>query len=181
MTHFPSVSDAAGMLGALRLNPAASRRLIEYHTEVMRGPSALSPGERELIAAFVSALNACAYCHGVHEATARAFGQPPELIAQLIGDPEATAAPHKLRPILKLARKLTLDQARVTAADAQAVLDAGWDERALHDAINVVALFNFMNRFVHGHGLAVVGVDLAERGQLLMEGGYDRLKPLLGD
>ena len=37
--------------------------------------------------------------------------------------------------------------------DADQVYAAGWDERALHDAIEVCALFNFMNRFVEGHGL----------------------------
>jgi AhpD family alkylhydroperoxidase len=38
--------------------------------EVMRGPSAWSPGERELFGAFVSRRNRCPYCIGVHRGTA---------------------------------------------------------------------------------------------------------------
>jgi alkylhydroperoxidase family enzyme len=41
--------------------PAASRHLMRFTQEVMRGPSPLSPGMRELIAAFTSARNRCVY------------------------------------------------------------------------------------------------------------------------
>lgn len=181
MTHFPSLDADAGMIAAMRLNPAASRLLIAYHSEVMRGPSALSEGERELIAAFVSGLNACRYCHGVHESTARAFGVAPDLLGNLIEASDLNAAPERLRPLLELARKLTRDQSRVVASDVHAALDAGWDERAVHDCINVVALFNFMNRYVHGHGLSLADAVLSERGRLLQSGGYDRLIPMLED
>ncbi len=181
MTHFPSLDADAGMIAAMRLNPAASRLLVAYHSEVMRGPSALSEGERELIAAFVSGLNACRYCHGVHESTARAFGVAPELMSALVASDDFSEGPERLRPLLQLARKLTLDQSRVVGADIKAALDAGWDERAVHDAINVTALFNFMNRYVHGHGLALDDAVLTERGALLQSHGYDRLIPLLED
>lgn len=180
MTHFPSIDDGAGMIAAMRLNPAAARLLIAFHTEVMRAPSAVSPGERELIAAFVSALNACRYCHGVHESTARAFGVDPDLIGRWV-EGELDTAPEGLRPLLALARKLTLDQAKVAPGDIAAALESGWDERAVHDAINVIALFNFMNRYVHGHGLSLADGVLTARGQLLMSGGYDRLLSLLDD
>ncbi len=32
------------------------------------------------------------------------------------------------------------------------LFDAGWSGQALHDAINVICTFNFMNRIVLGHG-----------------------------
>lgn len=180
MTNFPSLDESAGMIAAMRVNPAAARLLLAFHTEVMRAPSALSPGERELIAAFVSALNACRYCHGVHESTARAFGADPDLIEEWLEGGLQTA-PERLRPLLALARKLTLDQTKVARRDIEAALACGWDERAVHDAINVIALFNFMNRYVHGHGLSLADGVLTARGQLLMSDGYDRLLPLLDD
>jgi uncharacterized peroxidase-related enzyme len=181
MSHFPSLAKDAGMIAAMRLNSAASRLLIGLHTEVMRGPSSLTAGERELVAAFVSGLNTCGYCHGVHEATAVAFGLAPDVLAALLDDTDLRAAPEKLRPLLRLARKLTLDQTKVEERDIGAALEAGWDERAVHDLINVVALFNFMNRYVHGHGLALSDEVLAERGRLLESGGYDRLLSMLDD
>lgn len=121
MTFFPSLPDDAGVRHALQLEPEAGRLLIRYHTAVLRGPSPLTEGERELIAAYVSGLNACRYCHGVHSATARAFGIDEGLLGKLIEDEDAAAAPGKLRPILRFARKLTRDQARMAEADARAV------------------------------------------------------------
>lgn len=180
MTHFPSLDADAGMIAAMRLNPVAARLLIAFHTEIMRAPSALSAGERELIAAFVSALNACRYCHGVHESTAAAFGADPALMRQWV-EGDFAAAPERLRPLLSLARKLTIEQTKVAARDVEEAIAEGWDERAVHDLINVVALFNFMNRYVHGHGLALADGVLAARGKLLMSDGYDRLLPLLED
>ena len=41
--------------------PARTRHLAEFTHEVMRGPSPLSPGFRELIAAYTSALNRCPF------------------------------------------------------------------------------------------------------------------------
>jgi AhpD family alkylhydroperoxidase len=64
----------AGITLGLSLNPAAGRALIELHEAALRNPSGLVPGDKELIAAYVSGLNACQYCYGVHSETARAFG-----------------------------------------------------------------------------------------------------------
>lgn len=41
--------------------PGATRHLMRYTEEVMRGPSPLSPGWRELIAAFTSRKNRCEF------------------------------------------------------------------------------------------------------------------------
>jgi alkylhydroperoxidase family enzyme len=68
---FSSLDSDSGVRDILTLNPAAGKALIEYHEAVLRGPSPLSEGERELIAAYVSGLNACHYCHGVHTKTPR--------------------------------------------------------------------------------------------------------------
>jgi len=170
---FPSLPDDAGVRHALRINPAAGRALAAHHQEVMRGESPLSPGERELIAAYVSGLNQCAYCHGSHKEAAVAFGVSRDLIEDLVADKTLAGAPPKLRPILAYARKLTLDHTRMTPADAEAVFQAGWDERALHDAILVIAMFNFMNRFVHGHGILGNEAIWAEGGRYLHDMGYN--------
>jgi alkylhydroperoxidase family enzyme len=39
----------------------ATRHLAQYTQQVMRGPSPLPPGQRELIAAFVSRKNECRF------------------------------------------------------------------------------------------------------------------------
>ena len=47
--------------------PTSSRKQKELTHEAMRGPSAWSVGDRELMAAFVSKLNECEYCIRAHD------------------------------------------------------------------------------------------------------------------
>jgi len=170
--NFPSLSDKAGVRDALLLNKVAGGLLASYHQQILRGASALSVAERELIAAYVSALNNCTYCCGTHTATARHFGVPEELVEELVADEKLTSAPEKLRPMLAFARELTLRHGSITRAYADAVYAAGWSEDALHDLILVASMFNFMNRFVHGHGISADDALMKERGRHLFEHGY---------
>lgn len=64
--------------------PETSRPLIEFHEVLLRGPSPFTEAERELIAAYVSGLNHCRYCHGVHTATAESLGIEAGAAGQLI-------------------------------------------------------------------------------------------------
>ncbi len=150
---FPSLPQPQEMKSLFQAFPNTAGPLFEYHDRLLRGWSPLTVGERELIAAFVSGLNACTYCHGAHTIAAQAFGIDAEVFATLLNDLDAAPVAAKFKPILAYVRKLTLTPARITATDARAVYAAGWDERALFDAISVCALFNFMNRIVEGSGI----------------------------
>jgi len=57
-----------------------------------------------------------------------------------------------MKPLLRYAGKLTPTPAKITLADAEAVLAAGWQEQALHEAVAVCGLFNMMNQLVDGLG-----------------------------
>jgi uncharacterized peroxidase-related enzyme len=149
----PSLPRDATVLDVMKAYPESSAPLIDYHSVVLRGPSALTVGERELIAAYVSGLNACHYCHGVHSAVAEAFGIEEGVLAGLLADVETAPVRDELRPLFAYVRKLTLTPSRLVQEDAAAVLAAGWEEKTLFDAISVCALFNFMNRLVEGAGL----------------------------
>ncbi len=48
---------------------------------------------------------------------------------------------------------VALNPHALTAAQAQAIYAAGFDEAALYDLINVEALYAFMNRLVEGSGI----------------------------
>ena len=78
-----------------------------------------------------------------------------------------------MKPILSYARKLTLSPARMTAADAASVYDAGWDDDALYSTVLVTALFNFYNRLVDGVGLTLPEGYETEAGKRLSTQGYD--------
>jgi len=153
MTYLRSLPSQAVLRDVFAAFPRTSRPLLDYHQALLRGPSPFSVAERELIAAYVSGLNACDYCHGVHAATAQAFGVDQGLVVALLDDVDAAPVDARMRPVLRYVRKLTRTPSRLTAADAEAVLAAGWDERALHDAASVCGLFNLMNRLVEGLGI----------------------------
>ena len=161
MPIFPFLSDRPHLRELYQAFPEHVRPLLEYHDLLLRGPSPLSIAERELIAAFVSGLNACSFCFGAHKIMARAFGVEEALIDSLLEDVNAAPVDEKLKPILHYVRKLsdTATMTQMSSADARAVYDAGWEERALFDAIQVCALYNYMNRIIEGAG---VSFDYAE-------------------
>jgi uncharacterized peroxidase-related enzyme len=177
---FPSLGTSATVPDILKMSPGAGKALLELHEAIMRGPSVLTPGQRELIAAYVSGINQCRYCHGVHAETAKAYQDiPREAVDRMLADLETAGFEDKIKPILRLARKLTQAPADVTDADTRAVLHAGWDEQALHDAIMVICCFNFMNRLLEGHGVHGHEALFKERGPMLKKYGYLPLIKLL--
>lgn len=153
MSVFPSIAGEPGLDKVFRRFPHAVLPLLEYHDRVLRDWSPLTVAERELIAAYVSGLNACTYCHGAHIVAARAFGIESTLFDGLMADLESSVVDDRLKPILAYVGKLTRTPAMITEADAHRVYAAGWDEQALFDAVSVCALFNFMNRIVEGSGI----------------------------
>ncbi len=150
---YPSLPADLQLLDLFRRFPHAVRPLLEYHDRLLRDDSPLTVGQRELIAAYVSALNACDFCRGAHAIAANVHGISEDMIEQLIENPEGASVEPKLKPLLAYVAKLTKSPSRMTARDAEPVYEAGWDEQALFDAISVCALFNMMNRIVLGSGI----------------------------
>lgn len=153
MGAFPSIEGEPTLEKVFRRFPYTVPPLLEYHDRLLRDPSPLTVAERELIAAYVSGLNACTYCHGAHVVAAQAFGVDRGLFEGLMADIGSSAAEEKLKPLLAYVRKLTLTPSLMTDRDAGQVYAAGWDEQALFDAVSVCALFNFMNRIIEGSGI----------------------------
>lgn len=153
MPFLPSLPDPAHLSDLFQRYPETAQPLIAYNQTLLRGDGALSVGERELIAAYVSALNACSFCYGAHRIYAEVFGIAPEVIDALIADPATAPVEGRLRPLLAYVEKLNTLPSRLTQADAQAVYDAGWPEAALYEAVQVCALFNMMNRIIEGTGI----------------------------
>jgi uncharacterized peroxidase-related enzyme len=172
MPFFPSMPEDATTKHVFTAHPEIYSHWVRVSEAILRGLSPLTPAQRELIGAYVSSLNACQYCYGGHRAAAELFGVPPQTIDGLINDLTSAPIDSTLRPIFAFVRKLTLTPTRMTQADAAAVFAAGWDEAALHSAIAVCCLFNFMNRLVGAHGIKADGASFAERGRKHVEMGY---------
>jgi len=163
----PKVFDAFGAW------PLIYGPWIEICQQILRDtPSNLSAGERELIGAFISRLNKCDYCYEAHKSVAREFGYDAGLVEQLQSDINAAPVEDRLKPLFRYVRKLTEEQHRMVQADAEEVYAAGWNEDDLHVAIAVCALFNFMNRFVHGLGIEEDPAYSLAAGRRLKATGY---------
>ena len=104
---FPSLPSDPKLADVFRRFPRTIRPLLEFHDVLLRGESDLSVGERELIAAYVSSLNACQFCLDGHEVFARAHGIDPDLIRAMLDDIDSVEVDDRLRPLLAYVRKLT--------------------------------------------------------------------------
>ncbi len=153
MTYFPSLPDTPHLADVFRQFPDHVKPLLEYHDLLLRGESPLSVAERELIATYVSGLNACSFCFGAHRIYANVFGVTDEVIDGLLDNIDTAPVDAKMKPILRYVEKLTTLPTQLTRKDAEAVYAAGWSERALYDAVQICALFNFMNRIIEGTGV----------------------------
>ncbi len=163
MPFLSSLPENTDLADVLKRFPDSVKPLLEYHDVILRGPSPLSIAQRELIAAFVSGLNQCDFCYGAHSSYAESFGIEPEVLDGLFSDFDGAAIDDKMRPVLAYAKKLTLTPAKIVKRDVDAILEAGWEDQAVHDAAAVTALFNLMNRIIFGLGVEPHGDIFAMR------------------
>lgn len=161
------------MLDVYRLDMEIARPLLRIQQQLLRGPSPFSPGERELIAAYVSGLNACRLCVGVHRAVATGLGVEPAVLEALVTDGPTADRHGRLAPVLEFVRKLTLTPSRMTDADAEALRAAGWGDTAIFHATLVCCLFSFFNRLADGLGLDPEHVDVGRVAHGLVSIGYE--------
>lgn len=154
MSFYPSLPEKHHLVDLWKRFPRGTEALLALHDAFLRNEdSALEIGERELIAAHVSALNGCHYCFVAHRRYAEAFGISPDTF----GDMSVDLAHDDLRPAMTAAliyaSKLTLSPSDVAQSDFDALIAAGWDEDAIHDIVNVTAMYGFMNRLLEGSGM----------------------------
>jgi uncharacterized peroxidase-related enzyme len=142
---------------------------------LLRGPSTLTPGERELIATFVSARNDCRYCQTIHGAiAAHHLGGAEDLVVAVKTDPERAAISEKLKALLVIAGKTAESGTLVTTADVEKARGLGATDLEIHDTVLIAAVFCLCNRYVDG--LATWAPDdpafYRQRAALVAENGY---------
>jgi AhpD family alkylhydroperoxidase len=70
MAHIQVPEGAPGILGPMAISPESTKVLRELVEVLLRGPNALTPAEREMIAMYVSSQNDCSFCQLSHGAAA---------------------------------------------------------------------------------------------------------------
>jgi uncharacterized peroxidase-related enzyme len=119
--------------------------------DVMTGPSEWSRADRELLAAFVSNLNRCRYCVGIHTGTATILGERSVTTALLdrwrqgdFGD--------RIGAAFAMLEALARDPDGPHDDAIAAARQAGLSDEAIEDAIAVAFCFNLINRLADAFG-----------------------------
>ena len=148
--HVPVRGDLAGITSLLeyRLDTAAPIR--ELTQVLLRGPSTLTEGERELIASLVSHRNACRFCTTAHTAAAALLLGESDTVEAVKRDPECAPVSPKMRALLRIAAKVQESGRAVTADDVAAARAEGATDVEVHDTVLIAALFCLYNRYVDG-------------------------------
>jgi len=138
----------------------------------MRGPSAWSIADRELMAAYVSKINESPFCIYTHSATAaRAYHDPDKVEAVLAGL-DSAPVDEPLKQTLHLVAKLTRE-GRVDDDDVRAVLSAGASPEQVEDALDVCFAFNTTARLANTFGFELLSPEGFEAGaKYLLKRGY---------
>ncbi|WP_067793992.1 carboxymuconolactone decarboxylase family protein [Actinomadura formosensis] len=153
MAHIELDDDVPGLPSLLRFRPETAGPLSALAEALLRGPSPLERGERELIAAYVSELNGCRFCASSHGACAAA--QLPggmTLVRQVHADPAAAPVSAKLRSLLRIAAAVQRGGHEVGGEHIAAARDTGATDVEIHDAVLIAAAFCMYNRYVDGLG-----------------------------
>jgi uncharacterized peroxidase-related enzyme len=147
-------------------------RAKEFTHEAMRGPSAWSVGDRELMAAYVSKVNGSAFCIGAHTATARQAYQDGSRVAAVLADLESAPVEEPLRATLRMLGRLTRE-GTLSAEDMRELLAAGVSPQQIEDALAVCAAFNITDRLADAFGFEVLSPEGFEAGAAyLLKRGY---------
>lgn len=147
-----------GIGGLWAFKPAVGAKLGEFTQRLMRGPSPLTPGERETIAAFVSSRNNTEFCVRTHTAAAALLVDGGHAtVAAAVDNPRAASVGPKLQALLTIADKVRRSGLDVTQDDIDEARAAGAGDEDIHDTVLVAATFCLYNRYVDG--LAAVTPD----------------------
>jgi len=133
--------------------PETMHHLSHLTQGIMRQPTTISAGMRELIAAYTSYQNECRFCTKAHAAAASELLGDEALVWAALEDLESSALPERDKALLRFVGKVTTDLPGVVREDVAAVQAAGWDDEAIYFAISACALFNFYNRWITATGV----------------------------
>ncbi len=136
------------------LNPKALVAHMELYMATMFAKSPLKRAQREMIAVVVSASNKCDYCIEHHAVALDHFWKDRNRVNQLAIDFETLDLEEGDLALCRYSKHLTETPADGDGkARVQMLKELGFSDRAILDATQVVAYFNFVNRMVLGLGV----------------------------
>ncbi|HTJ30540.1 MAG TPA: peroxidase-related enzyme [Acidobacteriaceae bacterium] len=175
MAHIALPEGTPGISGGFSFRPETAKPMRELAHVLLHEANSLTPGERELIATYVSSQNDCYFCQTSHGAAAASHLGGEDVVKQVKTDFESAPVSPKLKALLTIAGKVQRDGKLVTAEDVERARREGATDIEIHDTVLIAAAFCMYNRYVDGldtwqprdAGMyAQMGQHLAEHGYL---------------
>ena len=139
-----------GITGLLEYRKDSAEPIRELTQFLLRGPSTLTEGERELIASIVSHNNACKFCTLAHTAAVELLLGECETAQKVKEDIETAPVSEKMKALLTIAKQVQQSGKNVTTQSIDRAKKAGATDIEIHDTVLIAALFCLYNRYVDG-------------------------------
>lgn len=174
MAHINLPDGLPGISGGFAFRPETAKPMRELAHFLLHEPNSLTPGERELIATYVSSQNDCYFCQSSHGAAAACHLGDGEVVQQVKTDFQRAPVTPKLKALLAIAGKVQQDGKLVTADDVELARARGATDIEIHDTVLIAAAFSMYNRYVDGLGTWQPNDEAmyADMGRHLAKNGY---------
>ena len=175
MAHIQLPEGLPGIRGAMAFRPETAKPLNDLVEILLHGPNSLTPGERELIATYVSTENDCYYCQTIHGAVAAASLDGDEALVKKVKiDFRNAAISDKLKSLLVIAGQVQKGGKHVTTEAVIHAKNAGATDIEIHDTVLIAAAFCMYNRYVDGLATTQPRDEAMyrERGKMIAREGY---------
>jgi uncharacterized peroxidase-related enzyme len=151
MAHISVPEGVPGIRSLVMFRPETGKHLYQLAQVLLRNDSPLTPGERELIATYVSSRNNCTFCMMSHAAAARElYGDSNEVVDCVINDVNTAPVSDKMKALLNIAGKVQQSGKQVAQEDVDEARKQGANDRDIHDTVLIAAAFSMFNRYVDG-------------------------------
>ena len=151
--------EIPGILRCFATHPPLLRSMMALADEFLFVEGELSRRQKEMIAALVSTRNACAYCADSHSYFLRIHGGSAEALAAIEQDDlQSSALTLAEQSLLAFVRKVNAESHAISKADVEQVVQAGWTQPQVAEAVHVAALFATFNRVANAFGLSSQGL-----------------------
>lgn len=176
MPHINVSSPFPGITGLLEERLDSSEPIRDLTQALLRGPSSLTEGERELIASLVSSRNECRFCTNAHAYTAARYypgtatttttatktendndasvsegsEHGMDFVRHVMRDHATAPVTERMHALLNIAALVQGDARNVDEAAIARARNAGATDLDIHDTVLTAALFCFYNRYVDG-------------------------------
>jgi uncharacterized peroxidase-related enzyme len=175
MAYIELPEGLPGIRGAMAFRPETAKPLNDLVEFLLHAPNTLTPGERELIATYVSSENDCYYCQTIHGAIAAAsLGGDEALVRKIKVDFWNAEISDKLKTLLVIAGQVQKGGKHVTSEAVANARASGATDTEIHDTVLIAAAFCMFNRYVDGLGTTQPRDEAMyrERGKMIARDGY---------